>query len=137
LTTTSPIEPAYVIDTNALIWSLTQPGKLSDRATAVFEAAKRGETEMIVPAIVIAELFYADKKWKLFEDFVKVYNELKAQPYIRFVSLEADDVLDFVKDNRVPEMHDRIIVGVSRRLNVPLVTVDPVIAASGTVRIEW
>lgn len=60
------IEPAYVLDTNALIWSLKNDKKLSPSAAAIFQAAERGETVLIVSAIVIAELFYADKKWGYF-----------------------------------------------------------------------
>jgi len=59
------IEPVYVLDTHALIWYLRSDRKLGAQAAAIFEAAKRGETLLVVSAIVIAELFYADKKWGL------------------------------------------------------------------------
>ena len=48
-----------------------------------------------------------------------------------------DDVLDFDKDSAVREMHDRMIVGAARRLNVPLLTKDQNITASGLVKIVW
>jgi hypothetical protein len=42
-----------------------------------------------------------------------------------------------MQDAAVQEMHDRIIAGVARRLGAPLISSDPLIAASGIVTIEW
>jgi predicted nucleic acid-binding protein len=111
--------------------------KLSKPAAGVFAAAERGETRLYVSAVVVAEMYYASKKWKLFDDFAKTYADLKAKPYIRFVPLVADEVLDFDKDASVPEMHDRIITGVAHRLNAPLITSDPLISATKLVEIVW
>ena len=138
MTTSSiTIEPIYVVDTNALIWYLTTNKKLSQRAASIFAAAERGETRMYISSVVIAEMYYADKKWKLFEDFAQTYADLKTKSYIRFVPLIADDVLDFDKDTAVPEMHDRIITGLARRLGAPLLTSDPLIIAAGIVTVAW
>ncbi len=106
-------------------------------ALAIFQAAEQGETELVISAIVMAELFYVDKKNHLFPDFSKQYTELKSKPYFRFVSFNPDDVLEFPKDSAVPEMHDRIITGLARKLGVPLITVDPLITAAGLVQIAW
>jgi hypothetical protein len=46
----------YVVDTNALIWYLKRDKKLGTEATVVFAAAERGETRLIVSAIVVAEI---------------------------------------------------------------------------------
>ena len=136
-TSWTTIESVYVVDTNALIWYLTKNKKLSKRAASIFAAAERGETRLYVSAMVIAEMYYADKKWKLFDDFATTYAALKAKPYIRFVPLIADDVLDFDNDAAIPEMHDRIIAGVARRLGAPLITPDPLIIAAKLVDIAW
>jgi hypothetical protein len=82
-------------------------------------------------------LYYSNKKWKLFSDVIQVYKSLKSKNYFRFVPLEADDVLEFDRDSAVPEMHDRIIAGLARRLSAPLLTIDPLIAQSGVARIVW
>jgi PIN domain nuclease of toxin-antitoxin system len=138
LTTTGPkIEPAYVVDTMALIWYLKQAKKLSAEASAIFEAAEQVETQLIVGAIGLAELYYADKKWGLFKDFGKVYADLRARSYFSFVDFLPDDVLDFDRDSAVPEMHDRIIAGLARRLNIPVLTSDPSIVQANIVKVAW
>lgn len=131
------IESAYVVDTNALIWYLKNDKKLSLSASAVFAAAEQGRTRLILSAIVAVELFYANKKHKLFADFAKTYADVKSRAFFELVPLAADDVLDFDQDSAIPEMHDRIIAGLARRLGVPLITADPVIAAVGIVQVVW
>ncbi len=123
------------MDTNALIWYLSGSKRLSVRARAIFEAAERGETRLVISAIVIAEMFYADQKHGLFVDFADTYRQMKSKPYFRFVPLTSDAILDFAQDIAIPEMHDRIITGLARRLDAPLVTSDPVIAAAGLVEV--
>ena len=131
------IRPTYVVDTNALIWYLTDKKRLSSPARAIFEAAERGETRLVISAIVIAEMFYADQKNGFFKDFADTYRQIRAKPYFRFAPLTADAVLDFPQDSAVPEMHDRIIAGLARRLDAPLITSDAMISASGLVEIVW
>lgn len=131
------IEAVYVLDTHPLIWYLTNKAKLSKYALSIFEAAVRGETQFLVSVIVMAELYYADKKWGLFEDFDAVYADLRSQPYYKFVNLTIEDVADFKRDASVSEMHDRIIAGLARRLSMPLITADKNITASGIARIAW
>jgi len=136
-TSSTTIRPLHVVDTNTLIWYLKQDKKLGTQAATVFAAAERGETRLIVSAVVVAELFYANKKHHLFPDFGQTYRELKARPYFRFVSFDSEDVLAFDQNDSVPEMHDRIIVGLARRIGAPLLTSDPEIVTSKLVEIIW
>lgn len=139
MTTSTPttVESLYVVDTHALIWYLLGDTKLSQRALALFQAAESGETRLIVPAIVLAELYFANEKHKWFADYRIVYEDIVSKDIFRFLPLNHHDVLDFEQDSPVPEMHDRMIVGVARRLNAPLITSDPLIVRADIVRVEW
>jgi PIN domain nuclease of toxin-antitoxin system len=127
------IEPIYVVDT----WYLTNDKKLGKQAAAVFAAAEQGETRLVVSAVVVAEMYYANKKNNWFTDFNVTYRQLRAKPYFRFVDFKADHVLDFDNDAAVTEMHDRIITGLARRLDAPLLAADSQIADSNLVSIVW
>lgn len=131
------IEAAYVVDTHALIWYLRGSDLLSATAYAIFRAAERGGTRLCISSISVAEMYYANRKYGWFPDFDAMYKSLKQKPYIRLVSFSADDVLDFDTDERVPEMHDRIIAGLSRRLAAPLITSDSTIRAVHVGTIIW
>ena len=46
-------------------------------------------------------------------------------------------MLEFERDNALSDIHDRIIVGVARRVNATLLTRDAQIARSGAVATMW
>jgi PIN domain nuclease of toxin-antitoxin system len=139
LTSSTPtsIEPLHVVDTHALIWYLLGDKKLSAKALAIFQAADRGETRLLLPAIVLAELYFANAKNKWFADYKTVYTTIQSKPFFRFLPFDHQHVADFDRDSAVPEMHDRIIAGVARRLGVPLISSDPLITAAAIVKIAW
>ena len=130
-------EPLYVVDTHALIWYLLGDKKLSERAALIFQAAERGETRLILPAIVLAELYFANAKHKWFSDYQLVINLILSKPFFRFIYFHHRHVTDFALDAAVPEMHDRIIAGVARRYEAPLLTADPLITAADIVTVIW
>lgn len=99
------IEPLYVTDTNALYWYLSGNRKLRAAGLAVFQPAKRGETQIVVSAISIAELYWVNQKWQGIADFELTYVQLKQSAEFLVVPLEADNVLDFDRDIAIPEMH--------------------------------
>jgi PIN domain nuclease of toxin-antitoxin system len=132
-----PIELLYVVDTHALIWYLIGDKKLSQRALSIFMAAEQGQTQLLVPTIVLAELYYANAKNKWFADYAVIYKALLKKPYLKFIPFDHQHVLEFQRDQTIPEMHDRIIAGVARRLGAPLITSDPLIMASQLVTTEW
>lgn len=100
--------------------------RLGKNASAAFEEADAGRAPIYIPTIVLAELYFLNVKYNHPIDFAAAYRKL-----------EAEDVLDFDADAAVKEMHDRMIVGVSRRLNAACLTKDASIANSGLVKIIW
>lgn len=127
----------YVTDTHSLLWYLTTHTSLGKNATVAFEEAKNGLALIYIPAIVIAEIYYLNRKRNYIKDFPADFQRIKQSGQFILVPFEADDVLDFDKDSAVNEMHDRIIVGVARRLKAPILTVDRNIIMSGLVEIVW
>ncbi|MBI5670840.1 MAG: PIN domain-containing protein [Chloroflexi bacterium] len=84
---TNPLEPYYVIDTHALIWYLTGNRNLSAEARRIFRAAEKGETQLVVSAIVLAEMYYAQQKSPLFKDFSEMYQKLKTSRAYQFTDV--------------------------------------------------
>jgi PIN domain nuclease of toxin-antitoxin system len=103
----------------------------------VIEGAERGETVLVVSAIALAEMYYSDQKFGLFTDFEQVCARLFALPYYRFEPFTPEDALDLARDPQVPEMHDRIIYGLARRLRLPLVSKDPAMRQTGEADVVW
>jgi len=127
----------YVGDTHALFWHLTASPRLGAGADAAFTEADTGNARIHVPAIVLAELFYVNEKLKRPIDFRDVYRRLSAAPQFVLHAFWPQDVIDFDADLAIPEMHDRIIAGLARRLGCPCITRDTSITTSGLVAVVW
>ncbi len=127
----------YVTDTHTLLWYLLASPLLSAKAKSAFDEAELGLALIHIPAIVMAELYFLNIKQKHIIDFDVEFQKIKQSGQFILTPFEADDVLDFDKDSAVTEMHDRMIVGVARRLNAPLLTKDRNIVSSKLVQIIW
>lgn len=136
-TSLTRVDDVFVLDTVALVRHLTGHKRLGNQAREIFATAEKGYALLIVSPIVIAELYYSDKKYSLFSDFREVYGKLRSQPQFRFVKMSADEVLDFDLMQTVPEMHDRIVACLAYDLGVPIVTNDPKIRNAGPVKTVW
>lgn len=92
---------------------------------------------MLVPTIVIAELAFLNEKAGRPLDFSAEIRRFEAAGQFVFVPLELGHIAEFGIDAAVPEMHDRIVVGVARRAGAALLSRDATIAASGLVDVVW
>lgn len=127
----------YVIDTHTLYWYLMAAPQLGTKARDILLGAEQGRSLIYMPTIVLAELYYMNKKYGTQLDFKSVLANLQHSAQFLFLPFTPEDTLDFETDNAVPEMHDRIIVGVARRLNLPCLTRDQSIIDSGLVATIW
>ena len=124
----------YVADTHMLFWHLIDSPRLGKTAAKVFAEAENGKALVHIPAIVIAELYFLNEKLGQPINFSDWFEDLRTATQFVLVPFNPDDVLGFEADATVTEMHDRIIVGVARRLGATLLTVDHVIVESGLVK---
>ncbi len=70
----------FVADAHALIWYFTDSKNLGPNATRAFQDADRGEAIIHVPAIVLAEMYYANVKTGYPIDFAEAYRQLESAP---------------------------------------------------------
>ena len=95
--------------------------------------ADEGKNIIIIPSVVLFEIGYLHEKGKIpislkdIEDIVNNsinYVEEKLSISIIKTAFEIKDI---------PELHDRLIAGTAKYLNLPLITNDPIILKSGSV----
>ena len=127
----------YVADTHALFWYMTASPRLSAAAKAAFDEGINNQALIYIPSIVLAELYFLNVKYNYPIDFAGEYKKLETGGQFILTNFEPQDVLDFDADSAVKEMHDRIIVGVARKLNAACLTKDSNIINSGLVKIIW
>jgi len=127
----------YVADTHALFWYFIASPLLGAQARAAFDEGKQGQALIYIPAIVLAELFFLNEKKQRPIDFAATFALLTQSAQFVLLPFEPIDTLRFERDKAVPDIHDRIIVGVARRVNAALLTPDERIIGSGIVAAVW
>jgi PIN domain nuclease of toxin-antitoxin system len=129
----------YVSDTQCLLWYTAQDHRLPKIARAAFQQAKEGATQILVPSIVLVEAVFLAERQRVPRPVLNQLMALSDAPGagICVVPLDlavARAVADF-GPAAVPELADRIIAATARALNLPLLTTDPAIEASGLVKV--
>lgn len=129
-----------VLDTQALLWWLHDPSRLSAAARQRMQRAESGE-RMLVSAISVWEIAVKCRLGKLTlpMEIDAWYQQAEQYPGLAF---EPVTPADAIASTLLPgEFHsdpaDRIIVAVARRLGTPLITSDAKIRAYTHVQTIW
>lgn len=130
---------AAVTDTHALIFHAAGGGRLGSRAVAFFQRCERQEAILYIPTIVIWEcsLLARIARVNLRRTVRDFFGDLFSNPAYQPLDATPEDVYDAdeLRFNRDP--FDALICAAARRLDLPLVTRDGDIRASGVVRVIW
>ena len=130
---------AAVTDTHALVFHAAGGGRLGPGAAAFYERCERREALLYVPAAVMWECSLLARAGRInlrrtprlfFDDLFSnpVYHPLDVTPEQVFLA-------DEMRFNRDP--FDALICAAARTVDLPLITRDGEIRASGVVKVLW
>ena len=131
------ITVVYLPDTHALFWYELGSPELSDAARGAFDQAERGEAQLVLHPIVLAEFYYVLRKAGLETEYSSYVQFVSANPLVRLDQITWSDLQQLSELVDVPEMHDRLIAIAARRLNATLITRDRELQACSQVRWLW
>jgi len=120
----------YVTDTQALIKFLNGKKVINDIADSIFRKTDEGENIIVIPSVVLFEIGYLHEKQRIPVSVKDIKNVLEDSINYREEKLSIDIIESSFEITDIPELHDRLIAGTARYLNLPLITNDPVILAS-------
>ena len=127
----------YVSDTHTLFWHLTGSDKLGPNAAQAFVEGEEGNAVIYVPTIVLAELYYLNRKLRLPLDFAQTFQRIAETSHFCLIPLLPEDIAAFDSLPAELEMHDRMIARSACRLDAVLLTRDATIIASAAARTAW
>jgi PIN domain nuclease of toxin-antitoxin system len=130
---------AAVTDTHALIFHAAGTGKLGHRAAAFFDRCERRDAVLYVPTVVIWEcsLLARTARINLRRTVRAFFDDLFSNPSYQPIDVTPEQVFvaDDLRFNRDP--FDALICAAAKSVNLPLITRDSDIRASGTVAVLW
>jgi PIN domain nuclease of toxin-antitoxin system len=129
--------PLFCLDTHAIYWRRIASPKLAPAAAQAFEDAVHGKAILIVPYVVVAELFYLLQKHGEARLFAPLLADLQTFPYYRLEPMALGDLAALDSMTEIPEMHDRLIALAAKRLGATIVTKDATIQACPQVKCIW
>jgi PIN domain nuclease of toxin-antitoxin system len=129
-----------VVDTHILIWSYTNPSRISTKALSAIREAEVDFT-IYVSAISIVELIYLTERQRIETEVLESVYKTLEDPDTSYNLVElsqgiAKEVAEIPR-TEIPEMPDRIISATARFLQIPLVTTDLKILGSEAVETIW
>ena len=127
---------SYVVDTMAFILKLEQR-KLPKDVKSIFEMSEKGAVTLYIPSLSLAELSYLSEKGRIGISLNEVKAYLKSFENIKVYPLDLNIIETSFEITDIRELHDRLIAGTARFLNINLITNDPIIQASEFVKTFW
>lgn len=133
---------SYVADTHAVLWHLFPgPRSLGPTAQRVFTQCEAGNEQIVIPAVVLAEMIAIVERGRLpnatVPALLAVIRTMQSGRNYRFLSLRPQTILASHRLTMIPEIFDRLIVADALRLGVPVITRDQQITGSGIVPTIW
>ncbi|MFZ5570502.1 MAG: PIN domain-containing protein [Thermodesulfobacteriota bacterium] len=125
---------SFVTDTQALVKFMMGKKVINNRAHQAYLSADRGETTIIIPAIVLMEVIYLFEKSRIDIGLLHIETLLESRNY-QFEPLSLEILKTACDIDDIPELHDRLIAATARYLGLPLIINDPEIKASRFVDI--
>jgi len=126
----------YITDTHALIWYLVGSPRLGGEARTLFDSAVEGDSQIFIPAIVVAELMMFAEKRKTI-DPEKILAKLRDTPGFGFLPLLPETAEKIRELTALSDIHDRLIVADPMAQNMPLISFDESITKSKLVEVIW
>ena len=130
-----------ILDTHTLVWWITAPSKLSNKARTTIDKSVREEEQILVSSICVWEIFLLVKsgELKFSIDINDWLERVEALPFLRFIPIDnniaARSVMLPGKFHKDPA--DRLIVATAREYGAVLVTSDQKIKSHRQVKTLW
>lgn len=111
--------------------------KMPETVKDKFIQAEEGESGIVIPAMVFAELAYLSEKSRIDTTLAEAEKYLDTYPNITECPMRVATIKKAFEIDDVPELHDRLIAASGMELDIPVLTNDPDIRHSRHVKSIW
>jgi len=127
----------YVADAHALGWYFTEDRRLGQQAVHVFERSESGDYPILIPTIVLAELFHISRKKRIALDFADLLRMVEERGNFAVTELDLPTIKKLPETHPLTELHDQIIVATALLYEARVLTRNGPIRDSRLVETIW
>jgi predicted nucleic acid-binding protein len=127
----------YVADAHALGWYFTDDSRLGQQAAQIFERSERGECLILIPTVVLAELFHISRKKRIALDFAELLRKVEEKGNFVIAELDLAIIKKLPDTSPLTELHDQLIVATALLYKAQVLTKDGAIRDSGLTGTVW
>jgi PIN domain nuclease of toxin-antitoxin system len=126
---------SVVLDTHAAVWYLLKSERISSASVEAVDRAARTGQNIYVASVSLVEIIFLVEKFKIeqaaFDLLLQVLSDPETGWVLAPLDLGTAETVAKVSRDTVPDMPDRIIAATALYLELPLVTRDSKLRASG------
>jgi predicted nucleic acid-binding protein len=127
----------YVADAHALGWYFTDDPRLGQQASQIFDRSEKGECLILIPTVVLAELFHISRKKRIALDFAELLRKVEERGNFVVTELDLAVIKKLPDTHPLTELHDQLIVATALLYEAQVLTKDGAIRDSGLVGTVW
>jgi predicted nucleic acid-binding protein len=127
----------YVVDTHSLIWFIAEDSRLSKKSNEILEKAEKGEIDVLVPTLVLAEIAYIASRKRVRVTLNKILECIQKGDGFVIVPFDFQVFQISLDMPERWEIHDKIIAATARCYNAELITKDTALQKSNEIKTVW
>lgn len=127
----------YVVDTHSLIWFIAEDSRLSKKSNEILEKAEKGEVDVLVPTLVLAEIAYIASRKRVRVTLNKILECIQKGDGFVIVPFDFQVFQISLDMPERWEIHDKIIAATARYYNAELITRDTALQKSNEIKTVW
>ena len=126
----------FLADTVAIIRHFANVGKIGKAAKSILLDADNGKHKVLISIISMVEILYLSERNRIPLNLKEMRRKFLHLDNYEIVDLDLD-IVETARNVKGLELHDRLIVSTALSLNVPILTSDKIISASGRIDVIW
>lgn len=126
----------FLADTVAIIRHFANVGKIGKAARSILLDADNGKNKILISIISMIEILYLSERNRIPLNLEEMRSKLLHLDNYEIVDLDLE-IVETARNVKGLELHDRLIVSTALSLNVPILTSDKIISASGKIDVIW
>jgi len=127
----------YLADTVALIRYIERHPALGQRAKRILQETDEGVHRVFISGVTLMETLYLSEARKISLNLHDLVGRINTSVNYHIYPMDAQVVIVAATIDDVRELHDRIIAGTAKHLNVPILTSDQSLTRSRYISTVW